>query len=143
MSVQTTMEPKIGTGPNPSGEKSIGELFADLSRESTDLVRQEIQLAKAEMMQKATKAGKDVVMIAVGATVAGTGLLVLTAFFVLALAHFGVPEWLAALIIALVYLAGGGIVAWQGISGLKHVDPVPHATVDTLKEDAQWLKSKA
>lgn len=143
MSVHTATETKFGTLPNaPVAEKSIGELFADLSRESTDLVRQEINLAKAEMTQKASKLGKDVGMIVGGVTVAGTGLLVLTAAIVLALANVVAP-WIAAGIVAIVYLAIGGIVAWQGFSALKHVNPVPHATVETLKEDAQWLKSKA
>ena len=143
MSVHTVSETNFGTSANTApADKSLGELFGDLTRESSQLVREEINLAKVEITQKAVRASKDVGMIVGGVIVASTGLLVLTAFFVLCLIAAHLAPWIAALIVAVVYLVGGGLVAWQGVSALKHVDPIPHATVDTLKEDAQWLKNR-
>lgn len=142
MSVYTVSETNFGTSSNqPPAEKSLGELFGDLTKESSQLVRQEINLAKTEFTAKAVRAGKEVGMIAGGAALAGVGFLVLTACFVCGLIAVGLSAWAASGIIAVLYLVVGGVVAWQGVSGLKRLDPVPHATVDTLKEDAKWLKN--
>jgi len=142
MSVQTATEANFRTSPNPpAADKSLGELFADLSRETSQLVRAEVQLAKTEVTRKAVSAGKDAGMIAGGAALAGTGLLVLTAALVCAVNMITHSTGISALIVGLLYLIGGGLIAWQGVSGLKHLDPVPQETVDTLKEDGQWLKN--
>ena len=132
----------MATGTNtPPVDRSLGELFGDLMRDTSTLVRQEVQLAKNEMMAKATKVGKDVGMIAAGGFVAYIGVLVLAAALVLVLANL-MPTWLAALLVGAVFVVGGGLVVMQGMAALKRVDPVPHQTVETLKEDAQWLKAQ-
>lgn len=143
MSVYDGPKNNIATGTNaaPAHEKSLGELIGDLTRETTTLVRQEMQLAKAEMTQKAVKVGKDVGMIAAGGFLAYIGALCLTAALVLALANV-MPAWAAALLVGLVVVVGGGLIAWQGLSALKRVDPVPHQTVESLKEDGEWLRGK-
>jgi len=142
MSTQTLSEANFGTSPNPrAAEKSIGELFADLSRETSQLVRQEVQLAKTEVTSKAAKVGKDVGMIAGGAALAGVGFLVLSAALVCGLAALTHSVGLSALIVAVLYLAVGALVVWQGVAGLKRHDLVPQATLETLKEDGQWLKN--
>jgi len=142
MSTQTLPETNFGTSPNPrTADKSIGELFADLSRETSQLVRQEVQLAKTEVTTKAAKAGKDVGMVAGGAALAGVGFLVLSAALVCGLAALTHSVGLSALIVAVVYLLAGALVAMQGVAGLKRLDLKPEATVETLKEDGQWLKN--
>ena len=83
--VQTqTGSPSFATARNvpPQEEKSLGELFSDLTRESSNLVRQEVNLAKAELTQKAAKVGKDAILIAAGGFIAYAGALVLFAAIV-------------------------------------------------------------
>lgn len=124
-------------------EKSLGELFSDLTRESSNLVRQEVNLAKAELTQKAAKVGKDAVLIAAGGFIAYAGALVLFAAIVALLVEVAhMPVWGAALLVSLVALIGGGLLAMSGINALKKIDPTPHNTIDTLKEDAQWAKQQ-
>lgn len=123
------------------GERSVGELFADLSREVSNLVRQEVQLAKTELTEKATQTGKNLVSIVIGGVLAFAGLLGLEAAAILGLAHV-LPDWGAALAVALVILLVAGMLVMKGIGALKNQDLVPRQTVETLKEDAQWAKQQ-
>ena len=118
-------------------ERSLGELFADLSRELTTLVRHEAELAKTELSQKASTVGKNVGFLAVGGAVAYAGFLALVAALIVGLGQLGVPWWLAALIVGLVVAGIGGFLVQKGLSALKQVDLAPRQTIDTLKEDAQ------
>ena len=123
-------------------ERSLGELFADLSRELTTLVRHEAELAKTELSQKASTVGKNVGFLAVGGAVAYAGFLALVAALIVGLGQLGVPWWLAALIVGLVVAGIGGFLVQKGLSALKQVDLAPRQTIDTLKEDAQWAKGQ-
>jgi hypothetical protein len=80
-------------------ERSLGQLFGDLSRQLSTLVRQEIDLARTEVTTKAGAASRDVAMIGAGGALAYAGLLVLLAAVVLLLIEAGLDEWLAALIV--------------------------------------------
>jgi uncharacterized membrane protein YqjE len=123
-------------------ERSLGELFGDLARETSTLVRQEVQLAKTEMTQKATAVGKDIGFLAVGGLVAYAGLLALIATIIIILGTAGLPWWLAALIVTVVVLAIGGILVQRGLSALKQQSMAPEQTLQTLKEDRQWAKEQ-
>ena len=138
MSVYSQEEARATAAP---AERSLGDLFSDLTRDTAQLVRQEVNLAKTEVTQKATRAGKDVGMIAAGGAVAYIGLMAIVAAVALLLAHFMSP-WIAALITGLAVSVIGGLLAMQGVAGLKRINPVPQNTVETLKEDAQWLKEQ-
>ena len=122
-------------------ERSLGDLFSDLASETGTLVRQEVALAQTELTQKATSVGKNVGYLAVGGAVAYASLLAVMAAVVIGLAHF-IPAWAAALIVGAIV----GVVAFMMISSalaaLKKTDLTPRETVDTLKEDAQWLKKQ-
>lgn len=136
------------TGPAPNtnaaaADRSIGELFADLARETSTLVRQEVQLAKTELTHKATFIAKHAVFIAAGGLVAYAGFVVLLVGLAFLLARIGIPLWLSALLVGLIVAGVGGFLAMKGLKGLKEADPVPHQTVDTLKDDVQWAKGKA
>ncbi len=122
------------------GERSLGELFGDLSRETSTLVRQEVTLAKAELTQTATQVGKDVGFLAVGGAIAYAGLLALLAAVILGLVAFGLPAWLSALIVGVVVAGGGYALVRRGLSALKGVDMAPRQTMETLKEDVTALK---
>jgi hypothetical protein len=117
----------------PEGERSIGELIGDLPRETTQLVRQEINLAKTEMTVKAAKVGKDIGLIAAGGVLAFTGVLALVAFLILVLISLGLAAWLSALIVGVVLAGIGAALAMSGLKKLREVDPVPHQAVEALK----------
>jgi small-conductance mechanosensitive channel len=122
--------------------RSLGELFADLSRESSTLLRQEMALAKAELSKKASEAGRQAAMLAVGGLVAYAGFLTLIAFVVLALSEVLDP-WISALLVGAVVTGIGAFLVMSGIERLKQMSPKPDQTVQSLKEDAEWLKNRA
>ena len=122
-------------------DRSVGELFAELSREMTTLMRQEVHLAKTEVSQKASQIGKDIGFLAVGGAVAYAGFLALLAALILVLAIF-LPGWLAALVVGLVVAGVGSFLVQKGLTDLKQIDPAPRQTVETLKEDVQWAKDQ-
>lgn len=122
-------------------ERSLGELFSELSQETSTLIRQEVQLAKAEVSRKATKAGKEVAFIAAGGFVAYAGFLALVAAAIFGVAEF-LPLWLSALLIGAIVAGVGYLLLQKGISGLKEINPAPRRTIETLKEDKEWLKQQ-
>ncbi len=122
-------------------DRSIGELFAELTKETTTLVRQEVQLAKTEMSQKASEAGKDVGFLGAGGALAYAGLLAIIAGIILALGEF-IPLWASALLVGLVVAATGYFLMRRGLNALKQVKPVPEQTIQTLKEDKEWAKDQ-
>ncbi|HKR15050.1 MAG TPA: phage holin family protein [Pyrinomonadaceae bacterium] len=122
-------------------ERPLGELFSDLVNETTTLVRNEVALAKVEITQKATKVGRNIGSLVVGGAIAYGALLALGAATIMLLARV-MPGWVAALIVGLI--VGG--VAWllisKAIVELKRTELTPHETVESLKEDAQWIKDQ-
>jgi len=123
------------------GEPSLGELFSELSRQITTLVRQEIALAKTETTHKVARVGKDVGMLAVGAAVLYAGLLAIGAAVILLL-NYVLPAWVAALIVGLVVAAIGGFLVQRGRAALTSEDLTPRQTVESLKENAEWAKEQ-
>ena len=121
--------------------RSLGELFSELANETTMLVRQEIQLARTEMTQKATRAGKDVGMIGAGGALAYAGLLALIAALIIGLGEL-IPLWLSALIVGLVVVGVGYMLIQRGLTALKQIDPKPQQTIQTLQEDKEWVKEQ-
>lgn len=122
-------------------ERSLGELFAELARETSVLVRQEVELAKTEMTQKATRVGRDAGTIGIGGAIAYAGLLVLISAVILGLGEI-MPLWLSALLVGLVVAILGGIVIQRGVSALKRADLTPRQTIQSLKDDTEWAKEQ-
>ena len=81
---------------DPLDNRSIGDLLAELSRETGQLVRKEVELATTEMTAKARKAGGHIGVAATGGALAHAGLLVFLAALVLALSEMGITPWLSA-----------------------------------------------
>jgi hypothetical protein len=124
-------------------ERSIGELFGELSQDMALLVRQETQLAKTEMQQKLSKVTTDLVALATGGIVAYLGGLALTAFVILLLIDpIGLKPWLSALIVGAVLGIVGWVMLQRGLKELKRTDPTPRRTVETIKDDIQWAKEQ-
>ena len=122
--------------------RSLGELFGDLAQNTGTLVRQEVELAKTEMTQKATRVGKDIGFLLAGGAVAYAGFLAILAAIAIGLGQLGVPWWIAALLVGLVVAGIGGFLVMRGLSALRQETAVPQQTIDTLKEDAEWAKAK-
>ena len=124
-------------------ERSIGELFGQLTQDLSLLVRQETQLAKTEIQEKISRASRDLVALAAGGIVALIGGFALVAAIILLLVDpVGLEPWVAALLVG-VLLAGGGYVMLQkGLRDLKTVDPAPRRTVESVKEDIQAIKER-
>jgi hypothetical protein len=133
---ERTHDPRVA-----GDEHTLGELFAELSRETSLLIRKEVELAKTEMGEKARIAGTHAGMVAAGGALAHAGLLVLLAALVLGLAQLGVPAWLSALIVAIAVVAIGYAVAMRGVSALRSTSFAPTQTMESLeslKEDTRW-----
>jgi hypothetical protein len=120
---------------------SMGQLFRDLANDLSELTRKEIQLAQTETMEKVSHASKAVISMAVGGFIAYAGLLALLGAAVLALATW-MPYWLSAVIVGGVALIIGLIMVQSGRSALKNTNITPEKTVDSLKENAAWVKEK-
>jgi len=126
----------------PTDERSLGELFADLARETGTLVSREVALARTELTEKATQVGKDVAYLAVGGLVAYAGLLAIIAAVILVLAANGVPLWVSALIVGLAVAIVGYVLVQRGLTALKRQDFAPRQTLETLKDDTRWAKEQ-
>ena len=123
--------------------ESTAELVKDLSREISQLVRQEIELAKAEMTEKSKKVGVGAGMLsgaaALGLAVVGGSM----ATFILLL-DIAMPGWLAAMIVTLAYAAVAGVLALRGKQRIADAGPpAPEQTIESVKEDVQWAKTHA
>jgi uncharacterized membrane protein YqjE len=129
------------TAAHPDGrEPTTGELLSRLGEQTSDLIRSEMQLARAELTAKAKHAGLGVGMFGGAGVVAlyGVGALVATAILALALV---VDAWLAALIVTVVLFALAGVLAVLGRSQVTQATPVaPEHTVDNVKRDAETVQ---
>ncbi|MDP9314250.1 MAG: phage holin family protein [Chloroflexota bacterium] len=122
-------------------ERSIGQLFAELANETSTLVRQEVQLAKTEVTQKVTSAGKDAGMIGAGGALAYAGLLAVLAAVIIGLGQL-IPMWLSALLVGLVVIGVGYALIQSGLNALRRIDPTPSETIQTIKEDVDMVKEQ-
>lgn len=128
--------------PQVREDRTLGELLGQLSEDMTLLVRQEMALAKAELSDKASRAGKQATSIGTGALVAYLGALSLVAALVLGLIEIGIAPWLSALIVGVAFAVIGYVMLRSGAERLKDIDPKPERTVQTLKDDVQWAKEQ-
>ena len=123
-------------------DRSLGELLKQLSEQTTRLVHQELELAKAEITQKGKQAGMGAGMFGGAGALGLAALGALTACFILALNAI-MPAWLAALIVAVVCGAIAAFLALRGRDKVKQATPlVPEQTVETVKEDVEWAKTQ-
>ena len=130
---------RVRSSNGASPEPSLADLFSELSRETKTLVSQEVQLARIELKERAAQVGKNVASMALGGAVLYAGFLGLMFAAIFGLSEF-MDTWLAALIVGVVIAAIGGFLLYRGYNELKELDMTPRRTVDTLQENAQWLK---
>ena len=126
--------------PDPR-ERSIGELVKELTSQTSTLVRQEIELAQAEVTQKGKLAGRGAGLLA-GAAVAGLLALGALTAVLIALLDKAMDTWIAALIVMALWAIVAFVLAKAGQKALQSATPPAPQTVETVKEDIQWAKTQ-
>jgi hypothetical protein len=128
---------------NDLRHSSTAALFKQLSEQTTDLLRKEIELAKAELTEKGKIAGTGAGLIGGAAVLGLLAAGALTAFIILLLSE-AMDAWLAALIVTVIYAAIAGVLALVGRDRVRAgMPPAPEETVESVKEDVQWAKTRA
>ena len=128
--------------PDLRQERSIGELFGQLSQDMTLLVRQEIQLARSELGEKVSRLTTNLISVIAGGFVAYVGALALVAALILGLHDLAeISPWVSALIVGAVLAVAGYVMLRRGLAELKRVDLAPRRTVENIKDDVQAIKS--
>jgi hypothetical protein len=128
--------------PELRQERSIAELFGQLSQDMTLLVRQEVQLARTEMSEKLSRLTANMVSVIAGGFVAYVGALALVAALILALNDLaGISPWVSALIVGAVLAITGYAMLRRGLGELKRVDLAPRRTVENIKDDVQAIRN--
>jgi uncharacterized membrane protein YqjE len=122
-------------------DKSLGELVAEMTGEVSALMRKEVELAKVEIKEEVGRAGKAGGMLGAGA-VAGYFALLFVSLALAWLLDQAMPIALAFFIVGVLYGIAAAILIPRGREQMKRVDPVPHRTVETLKEDAAWVRAQ-
>jgi hypothetical protein len=123
-------------------ERSIGELFGQLSQDMTLLVRQEVQLARTEMSEKLSRLSANLISVASGGLVAYMGAWALVAALILGLHELAdISPWVSALIVGVILAIAGYTMLKRGLNELKRVDLAPRRTVENIKDDVQAIKN--
>ena len=125
----------------PRADRSLGELFSDLSLQMSDLLRQEMRLAKAEIRENLAEAGRHAMLVGVSIAFGLAAVVAAAAAFALLLVAAGVEPWLAAIITAVVMGLVAYVLAQSGMSALGKKSIAPVETIHSLKETTQWLKN--
>ena len=122
-------------------ERSLGDLFSELAAETGTLVRQEVALAQVEITGKATRVGKQVGYLAVGGAIGYAAMLAIMAGIIIGLSNF-IPAWIAALLVGGIVAGVSFFLVSSAIERLKNTNLKPEESVESIKEDAQWLKNQ-
>ncbi len=125
----------------PKTEKPLSQLISDMTSDLSTLFRKEIELAKVETKEEISRATKAGGMLG-AAGFAGYMAVVMLSFAIAFLLDLVLPTWAAFLIVAAIYGIVGFVLFQQGRNRMKTVNPVPEQTVETVKEDVQWLKDR-
>lgn len=135
-------EPRTGPGGVADDAGSIAGLLQGIVGNVQNIIRSEVQLAKTEMKEDASAYGKAAGMLAAGAVLGiyAIGLMLLTFVYLL---DEALSDWLAALIVFVVVAAIAGVLAMIGMKRIKSVKPGPEQTIETVKEDVQWVKQQS
>jgi hypothetical protein len=138
MSTSTSGTPAHTAQDDPT----LGALVHDLTQQVPDLIRSELRLAQAEMTEKGKRAGVGIGMFSAAGLLAFFGLACVIATAVLGLAH-ALPDWLSALIVALVLFVGAAVVALVGKKEVQQATPpAPEQAIEGVKEDIAVVKGE-
>ncbi|NYJ02692.1 putative membrane protein YqjE [Nocardioides thalensis] len=141
MTLHDHRDPAAGADTDSTTTRSLGDIVGDITHDMSTLVHQEIDLAKAELKQQATRAGKGAGMFG-GAGVAGFLTLLFLSLAATYLLDNWMPVELAALIVALVWAATAAVLALRGKKEIQQTEPQLPVTQHSLKEDVQWARAQ-
>ena len=127
----------------PGADRSVGELLGELAGDLSKLMRQEVELAKAEVRQEATKAGKAAGMYGAAGAAGYFAVLFLSLTLMWAIGEATDRVWLGALVVTLVWAVVGAVLYSRAKRQMASVTPKPQQTIDTLKEDAEWVRTRS
>lgn len=139
-SIRNTQQDRQWMYANEQGA-SLADLLTGLTSDLASLFRQEIQLARAETMEKVSQMTQSIVWMVAGGMVAYAGLIGVLIAVIVGLAAF-MPLWLSALIVGVVVIVVGALLVQSGRSQLKQVSVVPERTIESIQEDAALVKEK-
>jgi len=129
------------TGPRT--DRSIGDLFGELSAQSSRLIRDEIRLAVVELKKSITDVARESAMVGAGGAIAYAGAIVLLFGIGLLISDiFDKPGWVGLLLVGLVVVIVGGLLAYRALAALRAARVVPERTIETLRADADWAKEQ-
>jgi uncharacterized membrane protein YqjE len=131
-----------GNGPPAPDNQSIGQLLNEATQDISELVRQEMQLAKVELRDEVSKASKAGVKLGAGSVLGYLALLLASFAIVWGLAEVLSVGW-GFLIVAVVYAIIAAVLFVTGRKQLRQISPIPRQTMETLKEDASWARAQA
>jgi uncharacterized membrane protein YqjE len=125
-------------------DASLGDLFRRLTSDTTELLRAEVELAKAEIRETGSRLAKDMAAIATAGALAFVGTLALTAFLIIAIGNaLGGRYWLSSLLVGVI-AAGAGYVMLQGaLRDIREQSLKPEQTIASMRENAQWAREEA
>lgn len=122
-------------------ERTLGELLSGLTSDLSTLMRKEIQLARVETSEKISDATQSIIGMVAGGMIAYTGLIALVIAGIVGVAAF-IPLWLSALIFGLLLVVIGIAAILSGRNALRQMSVMPEKTIESIKEDADWVKEK-
>jgi uncharacterized membrane protein YqjE len=144
---RTGVDPVLGTPPaepappRVEDQRSVGDIVGDVAQDLSTLVKQEMELARTELKQEATKAGKGAGLLG-GAGVAALLLLTFLSLTITFLLDNWMPLEVAALIVTVLWAVVAAVLAARGRKELKRSNPQLPKTQQTLKEDAAWARAQ-
>jgi uncharacterized membrane protein len=130
-----------GDAVSVNDEPTLGDLFSSLTEDMSTLIRQEVDLARTETMEKVSSATRSVVSMVAGGMIAYAGLIGVMIAVIVGLSRF-MPLWLSALIVGIVVIVIGAIMIMSGRSSLQKMTVVPEQTVESMKENTEWAKEQ-
>lgn len=125
----------------PADDRSVGELFTQLSDDVTTLIRQEVALARAEVAEKVGQFGRGTAFAVAGGIILYTGLLALIYAAIQGLG-VAIPLWASALIVALGVLGAGGIVLWLAVRNFQRSTSLPERTMESMSENGELVRER-
>lgn len=124
-------------------EVSVGNLMSSIVGDVQTLARQEIALAREEIKEELNTAKSAAIKLGIAAAVLGVGGLFLLVTLALGIADlFNWPAWAGFGIVGLVFAIVGGVMLYNGQKQVKEVKPVPEKTIETMKENVEWIKDR-
>lgn len=123
-------------------ERSLGELFSELSQQTSTLVKKEVELARHEITRSVTELGRNAALIVVGGIVAYAGFIVLLLGIAWLLAEAGLPLWIGLLLVGLIVVVVGAALAFYAIQQMRQAKVVPEKTVKTVQDNVRWAKEQ-